>query len=296
MTGNDLLMQFQADVLGVPVDPPEGDRDDRARRRLRRRPGHRLLGDQDELRERWAEDKRWEPQMDEDDARAAVRALEEGRAADARLGRVTVSASAPGSARGLRSGSVARRRRRASGAIGGRRTGCAPRRSRSGPCVSWNSSTRPRAVSDAAKPGPPWTRTVPSSSRALRSAIAAARSPRRSRPVPNSCLEGVREDGLRLLVHRRRDRPIGRRPVRTHDLVAAAAHRVDAGLLERAQVPLTRVVAEPLEHPLVGPVGAGREPVEGQDHLENHFSIAHVGKDVAAAVNSSPPVPALRWQ
>ena len=39
MVGNDLLMQFQADLLGVPVDPPEGGRDHRARRRLRRRAG-----------------------------------------------------------------------------------------------------------------------------------------------------------------------------------------------------------------------------------------------------------------
>src|SRR5690348_15939619 len=39
------------------------------------------------------------------------------------------------------------------------------------------SSTRPRRVSDVAKPGPPWTRTVPSSSRAFSSAISAPRSP-----------------------------------------------------------------------------------------------------------------------
>jgi hypothetical protein len=29
----------------------------------------------------------------------------------------------------------------------------------------------------------------------------------------------------------------------------------------------------------VGPVGAGRKTVEGQDHLENHFSLAHGGRD-----------------
>ncbi len=44
MVGNDLLMQFQADLLGVPVIRPEGARDHVARRRLRRRPGDRLLG------------------------------------------------------------------------------------------------------------------------------------------------------------------------------------------------------------------------------------------------------------
>ena len=44
MVGNDLLMQFQADLLGVPVIRPEGARDDVARRRLRRRPGDRASG------------------------------------------------------------------------------------------------------------------------------------------------------------------------------------------------------------------------------------------------------------
>ena len=68
MTANELLMQFQADVLGVPGDPPDGDRDDGARRGLRGGPGRPASGqDQDELRERWAEDKRWEPQMDADE-------------------------------------------------------------------------------------------------------------------------------------------------------------------------------------------------------------------------------------
>ena len=43
MTVNELLMQFQADVLGVPVIRPKVTRDDRARRRLRGGPGGRLL-------------------------------------------------------------------------------------------------------------------------------------------------------------------------------------------------------------------------------------------------------------
>ncbi len=47
--------------------------------------------------------------------------------------RRSATAAAPGSARGLRSGSVPLRRRPASGARPDRRTGCAPRRSRSGP-------------------------------------------------------------------------------------------------------------------------------------------------------------------
>ena len=44
MVANDLLMQFQADILGVPVIRPAGGRDHRARRLLRRRHGRRLLG------------------------------------------------------------------------------------------------------------------------------------------------------------------------------------------------------------------------------------------------------------
>ena len=42
--------------------------------------------DQDELRERWAEDKRWEPEMDDDEREARLRAVEEGGGAVARLG------------------------------------------------------------------------------------------------------------------------------------------------------------------------------------------------------------------
>src|SRR4051794_18886520 len=100
-------------------------------------------------------------------------------------------------------------------------------------------------------------------------------------------LQGAGEDSLRLLVHRGGDRPVGRGPMRPHDLVAAATHRVDAGLLERAAVPLTRVVAEPLEHPFVGPVEAGGKTVEGHDHLENYFPIAHAGRDLPPRLNSS---------
>ena len=44
MVGNDLLMQFQADLLGVPVIRPQVAGDHGARRRLRRRPRDRLLG------------------------------------------------------------------------------------------------------------------------------------------------------------------------------------------------------------------------------------------------------------
>ena len=43
MVANDLLMQFQADILGVPVIRPPGGGDDRARRVLRGRAGRRVL-------------------------------------------------------------------------------------------------------------------------------------------------------------------------------------------------------------------------------------------------------------
>src|SRR3954465_12405616 len=150
-----------------------------------------------------------------------------------------------------------------------------------GTVVSWYSSTRPRRVSDLAMSGAAVDEdrplVVPSLQlRDLRAQVPAedlGRSPFR-------LLQGVREDSLRLLVHRGCDRPLGRGPVRAHDLVAATPHRVDAGLLERAAVPLTRVIAEPLEHPFMGPVGAGDKTVEGHDHLENYFSIAHVGRDL----------------
>ena len=50
---NDLLMQFQADLLGIPVVRPQGHRDDRARRGLSGRPGVRRLRDLDELAAQW---------------------------------------------------------------------------------------------------------------------------------------------------------------------------------------------------------------------------------------------------
>src|SRR3954467_10268249 len=88
---------------------------------------------------------------------------------------------------------------------------------------------------------------------------------------PFGLLQRAGEDSLGLLVHRGCDRPVGRGPVWTHGLVAAAAHRVDAGLLERAAVPLTRVVAEPFEHPFVVSVRVGGKPVEGHANLETPF-------------------------
>ena len=72
MTANELLMQFQADVLGVPVIRPEVTETTALGAAYAAGLAIGFWADQDELKERWAEDKRWEPQMDEDDAREAA--------------------------------------------------------------------------------------------------------------------------------------------------------------------------------------------------------------------------------
>jgi glycerol kinase len=64
MTGNELLMQFQADVLGVPVIRPEVAETTALGAAYAAGLAVDFWSGQDELRERWAEDKRWEPQMD----------------------------------------------------------------------------------------------------------------------------------------------------------------------------------------------------------------------------------------
>jgi glycerol kinase len=67
MTGNELLMQFQADVLGVPVIRPKVTETTALGAAYAAGLAVGFWADQDELRERWSEDKRWEPQMDEDE-------------------------------------------------------------------------------------------------------------------------------------------------------------------------------------------------------------------------------------
>jgi glycerol kinase len=66
MTGNELLMQFQADVLGVPVIRPEVTETTALGAAYAAGLAVGFWENQDELRERWSEDKRWEPNMDED--------------------------------------------------------------------------------------------------------------------------------------------------------------------------------------------------------------------------------------
>ena len=63
-----------------------------------------------------------------------------------------------------------------------------------GTVINWYSSTSPRRVSDRAKVGPPWTSTVPSSSRAFKSAIASPRSPPKISTGPQPAVSRVREN------------------------------------------------------------------------------------------------------
>ena len=67
MTANELLMQFQADVLGVPVVRPEVTETTALGAAFAAGLAVGFWSGQDELRERWSEDKRWEPDMDEDE-------------------------------------------------------------------------------------------------------------------------------------------------------------------------------------------------------------------------------------
>jgi glycerol kinase len=67
MTANELLMQFQADVLGVPVIRPKVTETTALGAAYAAGLAVGFWSGQDELRERWAEDKRWEPSMSDED-------------------------------------------------------------------------------------------------------------------------------------------------------------------------------------------------------------------------------------
>jgi len=64
MVGNDLLMQFQADLLGVPVIRPKVPETTSLGAAYAAGLATGLWSTEEELRENWVEDKRWEPQMD----------------------------------------------------------------------------------------------------------------------------------------------------------------------------------------------------------------------------------------
>jgi len=65
MTANELLMQFQADVLGVPVVRPAVTETTALGAAFAAGLASGFWADLGELRERWSQDRRWEPQMEE---------------------------------------------------------------------------------------------------------------------------------------------------------------------------------------------------------------------------------------
>jgi glycerol kinase len=64
MVANDLLMQFQADLLGVPVIRPQVAETTALGASYAAGLATGFWASEDDLRENWAEDKRWEPTMD----------------------------------------------------------------------------------------------------------------------------------------------------------------------------------------------------------------------------------------
>ncbi len=65
MTANELLMQFQADVLGVPVIRPKVTETTALGAAFAAGLAVGFWADEQELRERWSLERRWEPQMEE---------------------------------------------------------------------------------------------------------------------------------------------------------------------------------------------------------------------------------------
>jgi len=66
MTANELLMQFQADALGLAVIRPRMTETTALGAAFAAGLAVGFWSGRDELRERWAQDRRWEPRMDED--------------------------------------------------------------------------------------------------------------------------------------------------------------------------------------------------------------------------------------
>ncbi len=66
MVGNDTLMQFQADILGVPVIRPKVAETTALGAAYAAGLATGVWASEDDLRNNWAEDKRWEPKMDAD--------------------------------------------------------------------------------------------------------------------------------------------------------------------------------------------------------------------------------------
>ena len=86
-TANDWLMQFQADVLGVPVVRAGDRRDDRARAPRIWPASATGLWTIDQVRRSWRERRRYEPAMGDDQREALLHGLASRARAVARLGR-----------------------------------------------------------------------------------------------------------------------------------------------------------------------------------------------------------------
>jgi glycerol kinase len=72
MVVNETLMQFQADILGVPVIRPKVAETTALGAAYAAGLATGFWNNEDELRENWGEDKRWEPQMDSSDREKAL--------------------------------------------------------------------------------------------------------------------------------------------------------------------------------------------------------------------------------
>ena len=86
MVANETLMQFQADILGVPVIRPVVAETTALGAAYAAGLAVGFWASEDDIRTNWAEDKRWEPQMDDARPGQAVPEVEEGRHQDLRLG------------------------------------------------------------------------------------------------------------------------------------------------------------------------------------------------------------------
>ena len=87
VTANNLCMQIQADILGVPVSRPVVAETTALGAAYAAGLAVGFWSDTDELRENWNERQRWEPSWSEEQREEGYAGLEEGRRADPGLGR-----------------------------------------------------------------------------------------------------------------------------------------------------------------------------------------------------------------
>ena len=119
MVYNDLLMQFQADCLQVPVIRPKVAETTALGAAYAAGLAVGFWSSNDDLRQNWGKDEEWTPQMAADEVASRVRPLEEGRHPHLRLGRVRRSASDGRRARSTRRRTMTEdaRARRARGVV-----------------------------------------------------------------------------------------------------------------------------------------------------------------------------------